>query len=424
MGEHLRIDGCDVVELAKRYGTPLWVLSERELIKNYRRILNSFKSRWPKTKIAYAVKANPLSAVCHILKNEGSWIEVVSGGELEHALKIGYRPEEIIFNGNNKGREYLRLAIEKGCLINVDSLHELKIIVEEQPKTDNKARLGLRVNPNVPSGVIDEWATGLKNSKFGLDIISEEAIEALEVALGEQGVEVISLHTHIGSQIEEVLPYDMALQSLIQFIKDAKEKFRWSPNFLSLGGGFPVPFTHHNSLPDIDDFAEVICSRLKSAKKEGQLDDIQLVLEPGGSICGTAFTLLLSVGTIKGRQRDVPWVALDGGANVLLRATQGWYSFPVVCANKIGIEPNYRYNLAGPLCYQGDVLARNVKMPELSEGDIIAFLQAGAYTLAVENTYNYLPRPAVIMVKKDGSHFVVRKRETVSQLSILEIWCE
>lgn len=416
---HLAIDGMDTVALAHEYGTPLYVFSEKRIRENYLGYLKAFTSNYPQTEIFYALKANPLLAICKILLNEGAGLEAGGPGELYIARLLGTSPEKIVFNGNNKSRQELRTAIDLGIIINIDSIYEMEAINEEAQKAGKKANISIRVSPDVPPGIEGtrpELWTGLRKSKFGVDIESGLAYKAYKRSLNMDSIEVLGIHTHIGSPVEETRPYGIAAERIMEFAALLKSKLDIELELINMGGGFNIPFRHKGDLPTAEEYAKVITSTIKNKIREYDLAEPKLLLEPGGAIVGDAAILLLKVGMVKETPGLAKWTAVDGGANVILRASQGWYHYQIVAANKMNFKPTEKVNIAGPLCYSGDVIARNRMLPALAEGDILAALEAGAYTFTYEfHGGGSHPLPAVILISNKGDE-VIRRRETLSDI--------
>lgn len=409
----LEFDGFDCVDLAKEFDTPLYVISEKRLRQNFNKISSTFKKAYEDTKIAYAYKANPTMGVTKILKDEGALAEVISLGELILADIAGFEGQDIIFNGVNKDIRGIRLAIKMGSLINVDSLAELDIIEREAKKLGIDAKIGIRINPVVKTGTLAEWETALESSKFGINI--DNGLEAYKKAKQLDHIDIRGIHAHIGSQIEEVKPYKTAAERVMNFLNELKAELGIDIDVLDLGGGFPLPH-RYKDIPPIKEYAEKITKVIKEKVNEFDLHNPTLVLEPGGSIVGDTSVLLLKVGIVKNRENTVDWAYVDGGANIILRATQGWYVYQIVCCNKMDEPKEETYNIGGPLCYSGDVLGYDRELPRLEEGDILGLLDCGAYTMSILNRYNSHPFPAIVLLDKKGEVKVLRQRETFAKL--------
>ncbi|MGD2247410.1 MAG: diaminopimelate decarboxylase [Candidatus Methanofastidiosia archaeon] len=408
---YLEFDKVDCVELAKEFGTPLYVMSEKKIRENYQTIYSQFNHEYNMSQIAYAYKANPTMAALRILQEEGALAEVISTGELFLAFSLGYKGQDIIFNGCNKDEKGIKLAIDLGALINVDSFKELEIIEKIAGKMNKKARIGIRINPVVKTGTLNVWETALENSKFGITL--EKGINAYKKAQKMNNVKIVGIHTHIGSQVENVKSYKTATARIMDFIHDLKE-LGIEISVVDLGGGIAVPF-RYKDVPPVDEFANAIGNTLKAKIDEHGLENPTLVMEPGGGIIGTTTILLLTVGMIKREESTKKWAMVDGGANINLRATQQWYTYQCFCCNKMKKKEKERINIAGPLCYAGDVLAHKRELPILEKGDIIAFLDCGAYTMAILNRYNSYPLPAAVMLTEKRAR-VIKRREVFTDL--------
>jgi len=417
---HLLIDGIDALELARSYGTPLFVFMENVIRNNYRRFVSALTSAYTRSRVFYACKANGLLSVLNILREENSGVDVVSEGEIYLAQKAGFPPESIVFNGNSKNDREILLALNNDLLINIDSLDELKRVSELAVDTNRDARVCLRVIPDVYSRTIPEFATGIPESKFGLDIRSGEAWQAANELLYLPRVRVVGLHCHIGSQIESVEPYLLAIESVMAFASKITRELKFNLSLINMGGGFGIPFTGSLGVPSIEEFAVSLANAFDAAVKSYGMEGLWLGVEPGAAIVGRSGVVLLTVNSVKQRKSGDVWVNVDGGADILLRATQGWYSFPIVSAEDPQGTPALRANIAGPLCYSGDVLAKNVALPSVQRGSVLAVLDAGAYTICLLNAYNGRLSPAVVLVRNRQAR-IVRRRGRPEDLVALEV---
>lgn len=412
---HLTICNRDVVDLADKYDTPVFIVNEDMLRSNIRNLRNSFKHYYDNTELCLAYKANSLLAVAKIADSEGTYADVVSGGELYKTKVLNINPKKVIFNGNNKLRKEIAEAIGLEVTINADSISELRMIEEEAKKLNKKANICFRVNPDVSADVIEEFATGIKSSKFGLDIGNGDAYNAYKMAKESPFVNILGIHTHIGSQIEGGKYYSIATEKIMDFVGKLKMDLGIELKIVNMGGGFAIPFDFLDKEIKPDIFAKAITSILIEKIDEYNLNPPQLLVEPGGYLTGNTGIAILKVGTIKQKEK-VKKVALDAGSNMLLRATQGWYTYRAVCANKMNDTLMEKVDLVGPICYEGDVLARNRMLPQLKEGDLIAFLDVGAYTVVLMNHYNCRISPSVVLVNSKGEENIIREREKYEDL--------
>ncbi len=406
-GERLVFDGADLKELANEYGTPLFVYSEKRLRKNLKSFQTTFTEYYPKAEISFALKSAPLLALARIVKDEGGLAEVISPGELYLANRAGFTGEEIIYNGNNKSRESVRSGVDSRVLINVDSRHELKIVAEEAKRLEVPARVGIRVNPVVSAKTVEEWETAVEDSKFGIPIKGGKAFAAYEEAEGNEWLEVTGIHSHIGSQIESLSPYRKATDRLLRFYQAVHERLGTTLERIDLGGGFPIRFSRKgDGIPSLDEYAEATVGQVGETLTAASIPLPDVFLEPGGSLVGTTGLLVLSVGTIKKNAGKII-VAVDGGANVNLRATQGWYRYDFAALSKPGGGGSDEgYRVVGPLCYNGDVLSERARLPKLEEGDLVACLEAGAYTVSTMNRYNSYPLPPVVLISGESTSLI------------------
>lgn len=417
---NLTLCEIDTVEIAKQFGTPLFVFNEDKIRQNFRNMRAAFKKHYEKIEICFAYKSNSLLSVLQVLKEEGAYADVVSEGEYYKALNVGVDSDKIIFNGNNKSRREIKKAIMFNSIINADSLNEIEMIIEEAKIINKPANICIRVNPNVSVDIIDEFSTGIKKSKFGVDIDNGDAIKAFESAVNSEYCNVKGIHAHIGSQIEKSEGYKLSAEKIMDFCGKLKQKLHLDLEYINLGGGYAIPFEYLDKCDTFEDFANVITAIIKEKVEEYNMKEPFLLIEPGGSLIGNTAITLMSVGTVK-QKENKKLAALNGGADILLRATQGWYTYRAECANKMNESRNCLYDLVGPLCYEGDITAHDRKLPKLEENDIIAFIDTGAYTVSLMNHYNCRLLPAILMVNSKGEIKIIRRREESSDLFYKEI---
>lgn len=413
---HLKIGGADAIELAEEYGTPLFVINERRVKERFREFWGALKKRYEKIKVCYAVKANSSLAILKILKEEGAGFEVVSEYEFLSALKIGAKPEDIVFNGANKSQRELELAVKEDVLINVDSLSELEKLEKISERLGRVASIGIRVNPGVNVRTHKDLATGTEYSHFGIHL--QEAKNVFEKAHRSKHLALRGVHMHIGSQITSTQPFVRAINKVFCLLADLSRS-GISLEIVDLGGGLGVGYEGEHP-PTAEEYAEAVISAVKSNLKKYNLSEPLLIFEPGRYILADAGVCLLRVGVVKKTPDGSKWAIVDGGSNILLRATTGVYRFKMILANKAGMKARERVNVAGPLCFGGDVIGRNVRLPSVEEGDILAVLCAGAYTISLSHQYNMRPRPPVVLVS-NGRHRLIREAERFENLIAKEI---
>ena len=412
---HLTIRGYDAVELAERFGTPLYVIDEERIRENYRRFKSAFSS-WSKLLICYAYKANNNMAVCKILQQEGAGAEVASLVELEIALRVGVPPELIIFNGPNKTEEELELAVKSEALVNLDSMDEFERIVNVAKRLGKIARIGFRVNPNIKPPTHPYIMAGARESKFGLDLESGEALEAYRRASKVREVRIEAVHCHIGSQILEPEPFIEEAEKIMEFAAEVSRICKIEK--VDLGGGIGIPYKGEAPI-SLEKLGEEIVGRVRKVVERENLEPPTLVFEPGRYLVADAGVLLLRVGAFKERSFMPSWVYVDAGMNALIRpALYGSYHH-MELANRMNEEHDCLVNVAGPLCETSDVLGWERKLPRPRPGDILAVFDVGAYGLSMSNQHTAHPRPAVVLVSKHGAE-IIRERETFEDLTRLD----
>jgi len=416
---NLTIGGMSAVDLAEKFGTPLYVVDEQRVRENYRRFYKSFSERWPSVMVCYAYKANSNTAICKILHGEGAGAEVSSGNELQIANRIGVPGQRTVFNGNNKSAAELEMAISNDVLINVDSIQELLAVDRISSELSRRARIGFRVNPDVEAPTHPYIATGLRESKFGLDVESGQAIEAYSMASEMDNVDVVGIHCHIGSQILETGPFEEEAEKLMNFVGELKSDFSTNIKFIDFGGGLGIPYNPEEKELGPERLASSIIPIIESAVKKYRLSGPTLIFEPGRYLLADASVLLASVGYSKERKGMPRWVAVDAGMNALIRpALYGAYHH-IEVANKMRADHTELVNIAGPLCESGDFLGKERRLPKVEQGDLIVVFDVGAYGLAISNQHTAQPRPAMVLVNS-GSAEVVRQRESFDDITRLD----
>jgi diaminopimelate decarboxylase len=405
---NLSIGGADALELAKNYGTPLYVIDEERIIENYQRLYSAFSGKYANFKIYYACKANTNLSVMRILKDEGSNIDAVSPGEIYTALLVGYKPEKILYTGNNVTNEELEFVLSSGVRINLDSISQLDRL-SKLPDTDGK-EISFRVNPKVGAGHHDHCITGGDLSKFG--IMEEEAINAYQKAV-DLGFKPVGIHAHIGSGILDPEPFKLAVHTLMDVAGRVYREVGVEFDFIDFGGGIGIPYEPQESILNLEVFSQEIVNLFKEKLYEYNMGNPTMCLEPGRYIVGDASYLLTKINTIKQSYRK--FAGVDAGFNTLLRPTMYGSYHHIVLASQPNAKPTQKLDIAGNICESGDLFARDRPMPDISEGSLLAILNAGAYGFSMSSQYNSRPRAAEILVQR-GRAEVIRERETFADL--------
>jgi diaminopimelate decarboxylase len=411
----LVIGDVSLVELADRFGTPLYVYDDATIRHQIGQYRSAFQNRYPDARIVYAGKAYLNAALLSIIAEEGLWLDVVSAGELVMAQRSGFPLERVIMHGNNKTPEELRLALELGVgEIVIDNLYEIEVLDALTRETAKTVDVLLRINPGVDVHTHDYRKTGIVDSKFGLLIGDGSAATAVERILRISSLRLRGYHAHIGSQIFEVEPYLTTVDTLFEFAADMQERFDVTPVQISPGGGLGIQYETSDPDVPIGEFAEQVTQSVRRAVERFDLALPTLTIEPGRSIVGPSGVALYRVGAIKEIPHVRRYVSVDGGMADNIRPALYGARYEAALANRDSGE-RAMVTIAGKYCESGDVLIRDIEMISPVAGDLVAIPAAGAYCLAMSSNYNLALRPAVVMVSH-GEARLIQRRETYDDL--------
>ena len=416
----LSIGGCDLRELAERFGTPLYVYDEQSIREACRAYRGAFEAELPSVRVLYAAKAWLSPALTRILVDEGLGMDVVSGGELHTALAGGMPAEQIGFHGNAKGVDELEQALEAGVgriiVDNDDELDTLDRLTQERGATQT---IMLRITPGVNARTHVKTTTGLRDSKFGFPLPSGQAAAAVERALAAPGLELSGFHIHLGSPIYDLQPYRDGIAVAAGFAAEMQQRhgYRWRE--FSPGGGFAIGYTDDRLPPTHAAYAEAVSGALRAACEDHGLPLPEVHIEPGRSVVGRAGLALYSVVSRKEIPGTRSYVAVDGGMADNVRPAMYDSQYRALAAERLRAPAERTVTIAGKFCESGDVLVRDTELPDLQPGELIAMPAAGAYQLAMESNYNLALRPAVVIVR-DGEARLARRRQTFEDLLALE----
>jgi diaminopimelate decarboxylase len=406
-GGKLYFDGVSAAELAERFDTPLYVVSESRIRDNYKRLHNALTRNYEKVRVYYAAKANSNLSVLKILETEGACLDAVSPGEVSMALTTGFPAERILFTGTSVRSDELKFLADSNITVNVDSLSQLdRLLKVKVPEV-----LSVRVNPEIGAGHHDHCITAGKNTKFGL--WEDNAVNAYKTAK-EMGVERFGIHMHVGSGILNVEPFVLALDNLLNVAKRVHDEVGVSFEFVDMGGGIGVPYKPEDNALDLAAFSEKVLSLFQRRVDEYGLGEPFFCVEPGRYLVCDASILLTRVNTVKVTPFK-RFVGVDAGFNTLVRPTMYGSYHHVLVANKLGAPEEETYDVAGPICESGDLLARDRRLPKVEEDDLLAVLNVGAYGYSMSSQYNARPRTAEVLVK-NGKYALIRERETLDDL--------
>ncbi len=418
---HLCLGGCDVTELVEEYDTPLYVFDEFTLRAKCREFKEEFTKRYSETLVIYASKAFLNPALALLFKEEGLGLDVVSGGELSIAAAVAFPQDRIYFHGNNKTIAELKLALELGVgRIVVDNMYELGLLDEIARERGIIQNILLRLNPGVDIKTHHYTTTGVLDSKFGFPLPTGEAEVAVARAISARHLSLLGFHFHLGSPIFEVSPFQKAIELVLHFAAKVKTKYGFSLREFSPGGGFAVQYTLDSPVPMVADYAEAITSQLIRLEKELGLPQFRLIVEPGRGIIGQAGVALYRVGATKSIPGVRKYVCVDGGIGDNIRPALYGARYEALVANRALEKETEVITIAGKFCESGDILVKDIPLPEVKAGDIIAIPVSGAYCLAMASNYNANPRPAIIMVS-EGKSRLIRRRESYQDLMRLDV---
>ena len=414
---HLVIGQHDTVELAKKFGTPLYVLDEDLMRDNCRAYKNAIDTYYDgHGLVLFASKALCTMYTGRLVAEEGLGADVVSGGELYTLYKAGFPMEKVFFHGNNKTPDEIELALNCGVgHIVVDNKYELELLNRIANEKNVNQRILFRIKPGIDAHTHDFVKTGQIDSKFGVALENGEAYEIHKLALSMSNIQIDGVHCHIGSQIFDVEPFCEAAKVMIGFIADLYDKLGIKVNILNLGGGFGIKYTATDDPIAPSEYIHKVTNVVKELAQEKGIDLPFLVFEPGRSIVASAGITLYTVGCVKEIENVRTYVSIDGGMCDNPRYILYGSKYTAVLANNASAEPVAPITIAGKCCESGDLIQEHAMMPQIHVGDTLAVLATGAYNYSMSSNYNRIPRPPIVMVSGNEAKIIV-KRETYDDL--------
>ncbi|MCI8609031.1 MAG: diaminopimelate decarboxylase [Firmicutes bacterium] len=404
----LYFDGCNTVELAQKYGTPLYVYSETDLRGRFAELRQGFIEKYPRTRVAYAAKAFFPLAMAKLVKEENMCVDVVSGGELYTAIKAGLPAEQIEFNGNNKSRTELEMAVEYGIgRIIVDGLDELSIIEEVCKEKGKTAKVLLRVTPGVKSSSHDYIVTGKKDSKFGIPLDDEVILPQVKAAIDSSVIDFYGIHFHVGSQLFDNDSHLQALDIILKLADKIRENFQYELKEINLGGGFGVTYVAEER-KSFSYFIDPMMERIEAYYQEKGVERPNVVIEPGRSIAAEAGITLYTIGTQKDIKGIRKYVSVDGGMTDNIRPALYQAEYTGVIANKADAPKEQVVTVCGKCCESGDILIDNLSIALPERGDVLAVFSTGAYGYTMASNYNKNLIPGVVFVREGKDRLVVK----------------
>jgi diaminopimelate decarboxylase len=456
--DHLTVNGVDTLELVKEFNSPLFVFSEARIRHNIKRLQLAADAVDRPIKFCYASKANSNMAILKVVLEAGIDIEVNSGGELFKALRVGFRPDQIIFNGTSKSDDELDDAVRAGIYaINVDSIYEIDLVEQSVERLRARgenvaaARVTLRLVPEIGTRSHLGLQTALLTSKFGIS--SSEVLAAFRRGLERPDlVHVCGIHIHVGSQTPDVEPFAEAFKSMWEHLVTIHRETGHTLEHINLGGGIPVNYLRDRSQADqlpeherdmlgaelepstvLKEALRVARESARAADAEHLLDQVTILLEPGRSIIADAGLVLTTVRNIKSRPEtgDI-WLLTDAGYNIMLSMNNYKWYYHLISASRAAAPYAHDYKVAGPLCDSGDVyfdIEREGRLPDyrklpenVGPGEVLALLNCGAYSLAQMFHYNGRPLPAAVLIGGDKSVSLIRRRDTYEDLIVNDVF--
>jgi len=419
---HLTIGGCDTLELARAFGTPVYVMDEAQLrrgCRNYKEAIDKFYGGYGLP--LYASKAFSCREICRIAHQEGLGLDVVSGGELHTALAAGFPPERIYFHGNNKTPFELDYAMRSrvGQIV-LDNFTELELLNRMAGEKNTRVKVLLRVKPGIDAHTHEFIRTGQIDSKFGFALETGEAMQAARAAAAASNLELVGAHCHIGSQIFDAAPFELAAEVLLGFLAQVKGELGVELVQLNLGGGMSIHYAEDDPALPAGLYFEKVAAVLKAKCAQLGLKLPYLLLEPGRSIPGPAGITLYTVGAVK----DIPgirrYVTVDGGMGDNPRYMMYGSKYTILCADRAGEAPTDTVTVAGRYCESGDLIQEYTKLQPVRPGDTLAVLATGAYNYSMASNYNRVPRPPVVMIT-DGKPRVIIRGEGLEDMDRLDV---
>lgn len=417
---HLEIGGVDAVSLVEKYGTPVYVYDVFQIKEKARAFKNAFSERNIQAQVAYASKAFACTAIYQLMAQEGLSVDVVSGGELYTAIHAGFPKEKIHFHGNNKTEQEIIEALdyEIGCFV-VDNFSELALVQKHAAARNQQVAILLRVTPGVEAHTHDYISTGQEDSKFGFDLLNGQAEEAVKQALASSHLDLLGIHSHIGSQIFETQGFLMAIDKLLTEVTKWKAAYSFELRVLNLGGGFGIRYVEADQPLPVADIVHTIIDEVVEQTAKFQLNMPEIWIEPGRSIVGDAGITLYQTGS----EKEVPnvrnYLAIDGGMTDNIRPALYDAEYTGILANRATDAVTATYSIAGKCCESGDMLIWDLPLPKPERNDILAVFSTGAYGYSMANNYNRIPRPPVVFVE-NGIDYVVVERESYADLISLD----
>lgn len=420
----LHFAGQNTVELAQKYGTPLYLMDEDKIRENCRVYTAAFKKHFGEgSRPLYASKANSFKRIYEIMREEGMGIDVVSSGEIYTALQAGYDLRHAYFHSNNKTDADIVYGMENhiGYFV-ADNVEEIKAIEIEAARRNIRQKVLLRLTPGIDPHTYAEVATGKVDSKFGSAIETGQADEITAFTLAQPHVELMGFHCHVGSQVFAEDVFERAAVVMLEFVAEMNEKYGYMAKQLDLGGGYGVRYVESDPYLDVDKKVSEVAAAIKDACARLNIPMPEIHMEPGRSIVGAAGMTLYTCGTVKKIPGYKNYVSIDGGMPDNPRYALYKSNYTCLVANKMDEAKNFEASVVGRCCESGDIIQQGVQMTDtVGRGDIIAVCTTGAYNYSMASNYNRLPRPPIVMLRGGNESYVAVRRESLADLCINDL---
>ena len=415
---NLTLAGVDTVELAKKYGTPLFLMDEERIRTNMRTYISAMQKYFGEgSRPLFASKSLCVKRVYEIAREENMCIDVVSSGELYTAKMANFPLENAYFHGNNKTDADIALALDLniGHFV-VDNREELDEIQRQASLRNVKQKILLRLSPGIDPHTHAKISTGSVDSKFGTAIATGQAEELTKYALSLSAIDLRGYHCHVGSQIFECEPFCDAADIMLEFVADMNKKLGFLADTLNLGGGFGVRYVESHPQIDVTKNIEEISLHIDSSCKRLGIKQPSILMEPGRSIVADAGITLYSVGSVKTITGYKSYVSIDGGMTDNPRYALYQSEYSALIANRADQTPDFTATIAGRCCESGDIIQEDVSIVKPQRNDVLAVLVTGAYNYAMSSNYNRIPRPPMVMIDKLGNDYLVLRRESLEDV--------
>lgn len=420
-GNDLYIDDVKATDLVKEYGSPLYVMSEGHMRKQFNTLKTKMIDKYENALPLFASKSFSCIAIYKIAKEYGVGIDCVSAGEISIALKAGFDPEKIYFHGNNKLPSEIEYALKNGVIhFVIDNFYEIELIEEIATKLNVQVKGLVRITPGVYAGGHDYIRVGAKDTKFGFSSHDNTYLKAIKKVIDASHIDFDGIHCHVGSQIEDIQAYILAMNKFVDIAYEIYDIFGIVINQLNAGGGFGIQYTKSDKPLEFDYVVSTIMDIIEKGFAKRNLKRPKVLVEPGRYCVGNAGITLYTVGSYKNIPDIRDYISVDGGMTDNIRSSLYQAKYDAIIANKAGQEPDRLVTVAGKNCESGDILIKDIMLQDPQPGDILATFSTGAYHYSMSSNYNQIPKPAVVFTYQGKSRLVIR-RQTFDDLVYFDV---